>query len=234
MEDTAIIPNATGEGEAEGEHFKYAIFAYEDAGLADNLKVVDELARAFAEQPHGADTAFHVTRTMDEAGDAIDGFKARNCGSAYSLAVLNLNNFPSAPELEFLLSGPVLGDPKTVFLASMRAIKGPAYAFARAKVDRENNRIVRESLFGAPSCVEFYAPDRIPETAVLVAEVLNAILDDKDASSRSRQTGMVLRARDSKAREAMGRSATLYAGRYPKGGFDANAAVRDSGRHDSP
>jgi hypothetical protein len=46
----------------------------------------------------------------------VQEFRAKACGSAYNIALINLNQFPSADLLEFLLSSSVLGDPWTAFV----------------------------------------------------------------------------------------------------------------------
>jgi hypothetical protein len=195
------------------EAFKYAIFAFEPEGLVEDLKVVDAVCAEFKKQPKSASASVQVVKSVDAAGPVIDAFKAKTCGSAYNVALLNLNQFPSAPELEFLLSVPVLGDPRSVFLVSLRSIQAPIYSVARVKVEREALKIAQGTLVGAPSCIDTYTAANRAETATRVAQILNAYLEEEDMREKAKLTGMVLPSALSPATELMQRATTIFFGR---------------------
>jgi hypothetical protein len=193
--------------------FKYAILAFEQEDLAEDLRVVDSICAEFQKQPHSASASLQVVKSVDAAGPVIDAFKARNCGSAYNVALLNLNQFPSAPELEFLLSVPVLGDPRAIFLVSLRTIQAPIYSVARVKVEREALKISQGTLAGAPSCIDTYTTANRAETAGRVAQILNAYLEEEEMREKAKLTGMSLPSALSPATELMQRSSTVFFGR---------------------
>jgi hypothetical protein len=195
--------------------FKYAVFAFELEGLAEDLRIVDTVQASFQKLAKAVGAFVQVVKSMEQAGPAIDAFKEKNCGSAYNLAVINLNQFPSAPELEFLLGEKVLGDPRSIFLVSLRGIQAPIYSVARVKVEREAQRIAEGSLYGAPSCVDTYTPANRAETAARVAEVLNAYLEEDELREKARLSGTVLPSALSPATELMRRSSTVFFGRRP-------------------
>jgi hypothetical protein len=195
--------------------FKYAVFAFELEGLAEDLRIMDAVAAAFQKLPKAAGAFVQVVKSMGQAGPVIDAFKEKSCGSAYNLAVINLNQFPSAPELEFLLGEKVLGDPRSVFLVSLRGIQAPIYSVARVKVEREAQRVAEGSLYGAPSCVDTYTPANRAETAARVAGILNAYLEEDELREKARLSGTVLPSALSPATEMMRRSNTVFFGRRP-------------------
>ncbi len=194
------------------EAFKYSIFALELAALPDDLRLVGLISEKFKTLPHGQDTLFQTSSSVDEAGAQIDAFKAKTCGSAYNLALINLNQFSTPEELAFLLSGKVLGDPRSVFLATLRSIHGPVYSIAREKVEREAEAIAKGALHGAPSCIDSYTAAGRVESATLIAQILDAHLEEMEQRARSKQTGMIIPNALSKAGELMRRSTTIFFG----------------------
>ena len=197
------------------EEFKYAIFGFEQAALPDELRIVDLIIQEFQKLPHAQDTRFEVSGSLDAAGAEIDAFKAKTCGSAYNLALFNLNQFSSPAELTFLLGAKVLGDPRSVFLATLRTIHGPVYSIAREKVEREAEAIAQGTLHGAPSCIDSYTSAGRTESAALSAQILNAHLEETEQRARTKQTGIIFPNVFSKASELMRRSTTIFCGHRP-------------------
>ena len=124
----------------------------------------------------------------------IDKFKHKPCGSGFSLAILNLNNFGSVEELQFLLRKDVLGDPRSIFLGTLRSMNGALYSEARAKVDRED-----QMRFGAPSCIDCYVAANRAEIPPRTARLASAYLKDADERSRVGREGSVFMQRTSPA-----------------------------------
>src|SRR4051812_33987155 len=118
------------------------------ASVPVDLKVMTALAETFKTLPEAATTRVETADNLEQAAVQIDAFKAITCGSAYSLAIINLNMMSDIRELEFLLRPKVLGDPRTIFMASLRSMVGDAYAMARDKVQRESEIRGR-----SPSCI---------------------------------------------------------------------------------
>src|SRR5689334_25074866 len=101
------------------EDFKDAIFIYETDELPAELKVVDAIYEEFELVPERKTTLVQLAHSLEQAAPAIDSFKARTCGSPYTLAIINLNMF-NTNELNFIMRPEVLGDPPTIFLASLK------------------------------------------------------------------------------------------------------------------
>jgi len=192
--------------------FKYAIFGFEIGALPAEQQILARISREFLKQPMSKDTLFQWANNLEDAAPLIDQFKAKTCGSAYNVALININQLASDQELSFLLSGRVLGDPRTVFLASLRFFQGPVYSMAREKVEREAETLAATAAYGAPSCIETYAPIDLDERVPSVARLLNAYLEDEDLRAKSRQTMQSL-PRISKAAELMRQSTTAFFGR---------------------
>jgi len=164
--------------------FRHAVFFFEAAEVPEDLRVTDGVIAAFANRPEAGKTLAMSARTIDDAAQQLDSFKARTCGSPVTLAVLNLNMFPSVKELEFLLQSNVLGNPRTIFLASLKYMSGEIYALARDKVAAESTSPDR-----TPSCIDCYgAPNRntvFPRVAELIGAYLNEA-ELRDAAMRNR------------------------------------------------
>jgi len=220
------------------QEFKYAIFALEFQTLPEELKIVDLVEAEFKRQPLAQDTLFQKAGSIDEAAVLIDDFKAKTCGSAYNVAIVNLNLLASPEELSFLLSGAVLGDPRTVFMVTLRGIQGQTYAIAREKVEREAEAISSGSRFGAPSCVDSYTAQGRPDSAQRIGEILNAFLEEEEQRIKNRQTGIVLPHVLSKAHDLMRRTNTIFCGHRPhsnssvmlRRNLDANASSSSNKR----
>ena len=68
------------------EDFKDAIFMYETEELPADLKVMDSIYEEFEMLPERKTTLVQLCHSLENAAPAIDSFKARTCGSPYSLA----------------------------------------------------------------------------------------------------------------------------------------------------
>jgi len=178
--------------------FKHAIFIFEAAGLADNLRVCADIGRLFSALPDAATTRVVYCGSVDEAAMLIDAFKHETCGSGFSLAIVNLNQFGSVEELKFLMRKDVLGDPRTIFLGTLRFMNGAVYTEARGKVDRED-----QLRFGAPSCIDCYVAAGRAEIAPRTARLASAYLKDADERARVGRDGSVFMQRTSPALEEL-------------------------------
>ncbi|MCW8133220.1 MAG: hypothetical protein KIS92_22940 [Planctomycetota bacterium] len=192
--------------------FKYAIFSLELATLPEEQRIVEQVEGHFKRLRLAQETLFQRASSLEEAAALIDDFKAKTCGSAYNVALINLNLMSSPEELAFLLGGPVLGDPRTIFMVTLRGIHGPTYAIARDKVEREADLIMQGQRQGAPSCVDSYTAAGRPESAQRIAEILNAFLEEEEERVKSRQTGVYVPHTFSKAHDLMRRTTTIFCG----------------------
>lgn len=174
------------------EGFEYALFAYEDRSIPDELKLVGAIELEFKRQPLGSKCLVQHVASVDEAAERVQEFRARTCGSAYSIALINLNSFPSAEELSFLLGPTVLGDPWTLFLVTLRSLSGPIYSLAREKVEREATPIRRRDMPGAPSCIDSYTKRTRVETYQRIAAILEARLEADKRILSGRKTGRLV------------------------------------------
>ncbi|MCX7804945.1 MAG: hypothetical protein N3A38_07110 [Planctomycetota bacterium] len=200
------------------DSFKESVFAFEAEDLPEPLKIVrDAVGRRFRKYPEAATTLVQIAGTMDEAARLIDQFKARTCGSAYSLAVINLTNFPSQAEFEFLSGREVLGDPRTVFLCSLRGLNGDIYRLARAKVEREARLVSEGKMIGTPSCMDNYSPANREEKAELVAEAAAAYIRECDFRARTRPGVPVFDDEAFQALKVLKKSDTSFYGLRPGG-----------------
>lgn len=193
--------------------FRFAIFGFENARLPADLQLVEQIRKAFvAKQPHGKDTLFEIKGTMEDAAKCIDEFKGNTCGSAFTIAVMNLTDSPSLMELEFLMGQDVLGNPATIFLASLKSLQADIYAYARNKCEVEYDRITQKREYAAPSCIDSYSATTRADVAARVAEILNAHLEDKAAREKARQTGQMMPPTNSVAMEALLKNDAIYHG----------------------
>ena len=186
--------------------WKDAIFVFESAAVPDELKIVDQITASFKKLPESETTLVQVCHGLDAAAVCIDGFKAKTCGSAYSMAVINLNMFGTREEFNFLMQPSVLGDPRIVFLASLKSMTGECYAFAKNKVNRES-----ETQFGAPSCIDCYASNNREEAADRLAKLMVAYLLEGEQRLQAKRNGTQVLL-DSEALRQLKTSSTTYYG----------------------
>ena len=206
--------------------YRESLFAFETKDLPDALKIVGEITgRSFARHEESRTTLVQFADSMEEAAKMIDEFKARACGSAYSLALINLTNFPSREEFEFLMSRQVLGDPRTIFLCSLRGLSGDIYRLARAKVEREARMVSDGMLVGTPSCIENYSPANRDEKAGFIAEVLAAYVRECDVRARKGSRMPVYDEEAFQALKVLKKSDTSFYGLRPGGGTSFMRAI---------
>jgi hypothetical protein len=189
------------------EEFKDAVFLYESSALPPELQIVDGVAERFAVQPESETTLIHLCHSLEEAAEKIDWFKAKTCGSAYSLAIININMMTHVDELKFLLRGDVVGDPRTIFLASLRYMVGDIYAFARDKVTRESD----EEKGRSPSCISTYGATSREDTWQLASDLCTAYLREADERAKARARGETVL--EGKAEEMLRKSGTAFHGK---------------------
>jgi hypothetical protein len=202
------------------DDFKDAIFMYETRDLPSELKVMDGIYEEFEVLPEKQTTLVQIAHTLEEAAPLIDDFKARSCGSPYSLAIINLNMFHTN-ELNFVLQPEVLGDPQTIFLASLKYMVGDAYALARDKSLRESDSIER-----SPSCVDCYGVHNRDSTYGRVAQLAAAYLREAEIRTQAKRRGQV--PDTASAVEQLKKSQTTFFGKKMRSGI--MPAVRVSGR----
>jgi hypothetical protein len=186
--------------------WKDAIFVYESGAVPDELKVVEQITSSFKKLPEAQTTLVQVCHGLDAAAVCIDGFKAKTCGSAYSLAVINLNMFGTRDEFNFLMQPSVLGDPRIIFVASLKSMTGECYTFAKNKVNREG-----ETQFGAPSCIDCYASNNREEAADRLAKLMVAYLHEGEQRLQAKRSGTQILL-DSEALQQLRTSTTTYYG----------------------
>ena len=187
--------------------FKHAIFLYEAAKLDEELRVCADIVRLFGALPEAATTRLILCGSVDEAAGKIDSFKHKTCGSSFSLAVINLNLFESLSELEFLMRKDVLGDPRSIFLGTLRHMSGRVYTEAKEKIGRED-----ELRFGAPSCLDSYTAAGRAEIPPRIARLAKAYLQDADERSRVGREGSVMMQRTSPALDELYKIPTAFYG----------------------
>lgn len=202
------------------DDFKDAIFMYETKDLPDELKVMDGIYEEFEVLPEKQTTLVQLAHNLEEAAPLIDEFKARSCGSPYSLAIINLNMFHT-DELNFIMRPEVLGDPQTIFLASLKYMVGDAYALARDKSLRESDSIER-----SPSCVDCYGVHNRDSTYGRVAQLAAAYLREAEIRTQARRRGQV--PDTASAVEQLKKSQTTFFGKKMRSGI--MPSVRVSGK----
>lgn len=166
--------------------FKHALFVFELATLPDDLKVCDNIVREFKKTLEGKTTFIASAGTVSEAALKIDDFKNQHCGSGFTLAIFNLNMLEKLDEFQFLMQKSVLGDPRTIFVGSMRHLAGPVNAEARNKVIRED-----ELRFGAPSCIDIYSAANRDDVSARIGKLAAAYLRDSDERARVGKSGSI-------------------------------------------
>jgi len=209
------------------EEFKDAIFMFESAALPADLQVVDGVAERFAIQPEAETTLIHLVHSLEEAAEKIDWFKAKTCGSAYSLAIININMMSHVDELKFLLRGDVLGDPRTIFLASLRYMVGDIYGYARDKVTRESDD---EEKGRSPSCISTYGAVSREETWLMISDLCTAYLREAEERAKARLRGETVM--EGKAEEMLRKSGTAFYGKNLKSRSPGGSGIaRSMGGH---
>jgi hypothetical protein len=187
--------------------FKDALFVFELDDLSEDLKVCKQIVREFKRTAEGQTTFIVQVGSIEEAAAKIDEFKHQNCGSGFTLAIMNLNLFDSVDELKFLMDKGVLGNPRTIFVGSMRHMAAPVYAEARSKVIRED-----EIRFGAPSCIDSYGASNRGDVYARIGKLAAAYLRDADERSRVGRVGTVFMSRTSPALEELYKIPTAFYG----------------------
>ncbi len=152
-------------------------------------RLLDRITCQFEDSEYAEFTLLQTAHSMEEAAEMIDSFKAKTCGSAYSIALINLNHFPDNRFMDLLMSERGLGDPWTIFQATLRSIDGPLYALARDKVEREDEEVGSAGKSGIPSCIDAYTPNTLEEAAERVCEILCARLEELETRAKLRKTG---------------------------------------------
>lgn len=193
--------------------FKYAVFMFEDIEVPDDLKVMKAVAEVFSKLPQAATTLVQVAHTLEEAAPLVDNFKAQTCGSPYTLAIISLNMMTDVREVDFLLRSDVLGDPRTIFLASLKYMVGDAYALARAKIQRED-----QTPLLSESCLECYGSGNRDEVPPRIAQLAAAYLHEAEELEKARQEGRVGLV-DPSASGLLKKSQTAFYGKTMKSGF---------------
>lgn len=186
--------------------WKDAIFMFESAAVPDELKIIEHIAVEFRKLSPDTSTLLQICHSLEHAASSIDAFKAKTCGSAYSLAIVNLNMFGTREEFNFLMQPTVLGDPHIIFLASLKSMAGDCYAFAKNKVNRES-----ETAFGAPSCIDCYAASNREEAAGRLAKLAVAYLQEAEERLKAKRSGTAILL-DSEALRQLRSSTTTYYG----------------------
>jgi hypothetical protein len=182
----------TPPGGCPGGVFKYALFVFENAGLAEELRICDRAVALFGSLPFAKAAVVQRATSPAEAAHQIDEFRARNCGSGFNAALMNLSGIQERAPLELLLGSEALGDPRTLFLASLRAIQGPIYQLAREKVDREGERVFEGAMPPPGSCLDTYSPNTREEVAARAARLLVAYLQDEEERTSRRSSATVV------------------------------------------
>jgi hypothetical protein len=186
---------------------KDAIFLYESSDLPEELRMVAGVAESFNALPSNVTTWVQICHSLGTAAVAIDDFKAKTCGSPYSLAVININHLTGVDDLKFLLRPDVLGDPRCIFLASLRYMAGEVYALAKEKVQRESEERGR-----SPSCIGCYGSAGRDELYAKFAELAAAYLQESEERAKAKREGTVLFGH-SPAQELLKKSPTTFYGK---------------------
>lgn len=206
--------------------FKDSIFLYEPVNVPAELKVVEGIAKLFEAVP-GSTTYVQFASTLESAAVQIDDFKSKTCGSPYSLAVINLNMMTDVREIDFILNPRVLGDPRVIFLASLKYMVGEAYALAREKVQRENGILGRSG-----SCLDCYGAANRDDVYARISGLAAAYLREAEEFENARRDGR-LTMPPASATELLRKSTTTFFGGSMKSGMwkSVSNGVSASGRY---
>lgn len=202
--------------------FKDAIFAYEAAALPAELKIVDGCVEKFRTLPEADATLVQVAHSLDEAATLIDQFKAQTCGSTYSLGLININMLADVQELKFLLRVDIVGDPRTIFMASLRYMTGDIYAYTKDKVHRESEIKERTA-----SCIDCYGVGAHEETHARIAALMAAYLREAEARAEAKRKGIQV-VGESPAEALLRKSTTTFYARRFKGSRPPGSAGTSS------
>jgi hypothetical protein len=107
----------------------------------------------------------------------------------------------------------VLGNPRTIFLASLKYMVGEAYALTREKIHSEDPALGR-----ATSCLDCYGPANRAEAPRKISELAAAYLHEADEWERARREGRMGIA-DPKASESLRKSTTTFYHKTMKSGL---------------
>ena len=182
------------------------------------------IAANFKALPDGDATLVQPCHTLDDAAVCIDGFKAKTCGSAYSLAIINLNMFGTREEFEFLMQPSLLGDPRMIFLASLKSMTGESYTFAKNKVNRES-----DTSYGAPSCIDCYASSNREEASVRLATLAKAYLKEGEQRLQAKRSGTAILLDTEALQQLRASTTTYYGNRGRTSGVFRGVGTGDSG-----
>ncbi|MCY3021221.1 MAG: hypothetical protein NTW87_19580 [Planctomycetota bacterium] len=208
--------------------FRNAIFAFESTAVPDELKVVDSIVAELKKLPVAAVTLIQVAHTLEEAAPMMDQFKAQTCGSPYSLSIINLNMMSRGEEINFLLHRDVMGDPRTIFLASLRHMHQDAYGLAREKIQRES-----EVLGRVTSCIDCYGAANRDEVPARIAELAAAYVAEAEEWEKARREGKIVIA-DANTTALLKKSRTAFYGSAMKSGIWKATNTAASGRFQKP
>jgi hypothetical protein len=204
--------------------FKYAVFMFESAAVPEDLKVIRAIRDAFRVLPAAAPTLVQAAYLLEDAAHLIDQFKVQTCGSAYSLAIINLNMMNDVKEVDFLLRGDVLGNPRTIFLTSLKYMVGEAYGRARDKIQSESATPGLSS-----SCLDCYSAGNRNDVPQRIAELAHAYLREAEELEKSRRSGVYSMA-DPSASQILQKSQTAFFGKKMKSGVFKAASSISSAR----
>ncbi|HLX60093.1 MAG TPA: hypothetical protein VKX17_02310 [Planctomycetota bacterium] len=195
------------EVEVAAPSFKDALFVFEMAELPEDLKVCPEIVREFKKTAEAQTTCIVTAGSVLDAAEKIDKFKNRHCGSSFTLALINLNQFEDVDEFKFLMQRSVLGNPRTIFVGTMRHMTSAVYTEARNKVLLED-----ELRFGAPSCIDSYGASNRGDVYGRIGRLAAAYLRDSEERTRVGKTGSVFLQRTSPALEELYKIPTAFYG----------------------
>ncbi|HYG76652.1 MAG TPA: hypothetical protein VEK08_16735 [Planctomycetota bacterium] len=192
--------------------FKDAVFIYEPDSVPEELKVLEGVAKLLRSIP-GTTTYVQFASTLESAAVQIDDFKSKTCGSPYTLSIINLNMMNDVREINFLLQPNVLGDPRTIFCASLKYMVGEAYAIAREKVLRESLESGRSS-----SCLDCYAASNRDEVYSRLSTLAIAYLREAEEYEKAKREGRLGPATN-RAAELLKKSNTTFFGGSMRSGL---------------
>ena len=190
------------------DEWKDAVFLFESGSVPDELKLIERIATQFNSAAESATTLLNVCHSIDEAAATIDAFKAKTCGSAYTLAVINLNMFGTSDEFNFMMQPTVLGDPRTIFVASMKSMAGDMYTFAKNKVNHES-----ETQFGAPSCIDCYGASNRDEAAIRLSKLTIAYIHESERRVEAKRSHSSIMLESDALRQLKSSTTTYYGNR---------------------
>ena len=211
MSRTTVMRNVRKAFEDDGEpappSFKDALFVLEMAELTEDLKVCPEIVREFKKTAEAQTTCIVTAGSVADAAEKIDKFKNRHCGSSFTLALINLNMIEDVDEFKFLMQRSVLGNPRTIFVGTMRHMASAVYGEARNKVLLED-----ELRFGAPSCIDSYGASNRGDVYGRLGRLAAAYLRDSEERTKVGKTGSVFLQRTSPALEELYKIPTAFYG----------------------